>query len=106
MKAGSLDRKITIQAVTFSEPDDYGSVHEAWTDKATVAAYVQQESGREFMSGPGLTQEKKALFRLRWMDGIDVTMRILYAGRIWDVHDVKELGRREGLELHASTQDL
>ena len=98
MKAGPLDRTVTIErAITVS--DDYGGDETTWVPIVTVCAQVQQMSGREFFTEATTLAERKVVFRLRWMDGLTVVDRVLYDGRAHNIQDVKELGRREGLEL-------
>lgn len=98
MKAGALDRRVTIQrkAVVY---DDYGEEITAWTDLATVSAQVVQQSGREFLAAEQVQAEQRVLFRFRWMDGLTVLDRVSYGGRLHNIQEVKELGRREGVEL-------
>ncbi|MES2157600.1 MAG: phage head closure protein [Pseudomonadota bacterium] len=97
MKAGPLDRTVTIQRVTLVD-DGYGSV-ETWADWATVPAQVVQQGGREFFAAAAVQAEQRVLFRLRWLDGVTVLDRVSYSGRAHNIIDVKELGRREGTEL-------
>mgnify|MGYP001765327238 CR=1 FL=1 len=102
MRAGDMDRRIMIQGVEYIF-DDYGGYEEVWTDVATVWAEVKQESGREFFAAAAIQSERKVVFRLRWLDGITVVHRVLYGGREHNIHEVRELGRQEGLELHTTT---
>lgn len=97
MKAGPLDRRVTIQRVTL-EDDGYGSV-EVWADLVTISAQVVQQSGREFLAAAQTQAEQRVLFRLRWIEGLTVLDRVSYGGRLHNIQDVKELGRREGVEL-------
>ena len=102
MRAGDMDRRVTIQERHIVY-DSYGAPQETWADLATVWAEVRQEGGREFFSTPGVQSERKVIFRMRWMDGITVLHQVLYAGREHNIHQVRELGRRNGLELHTVT---
>ena len=102
MRAGPLDRRVTIQRVTLTE-DDYGGSVESWADLATVSAQVVQQSGREFLAAAQTQAEQRVLFRLRWIDGLSVLDRVSYGGRLHNIQDVKELGRRAGVELMTVT---
>ncbi len=99
MRAGDLDRRVTIRRYTVTEDPFGGEVHE-WTDLATVWANVRQESGREFMAAATEMASRKVIFRLRWMAGLTVLDKVHFEGRDHDIHEVRELGRRAGLELH------
>ncbi|MBA3667935.1 MAG: phage head closure protein [Sphingomonas sp.] len=80
--------------------DDYGGEIEAWAELATVPAQVVQVSGREFLAADQVQAEQRVLFRTRWIEGITVLDRVSYSDRLHNIQDVKELGRREGVELH------
>lgn len=98
MKAGALDRRVTIERATVIQ-DPYGEEIETWAPLATVSAQVVQQSGREFLAAEAMQAEVRVLFRLRWIEGIQETDRVSYGDRMHNIQEVKELGRREGLEL-------
>ena len=98
MKAGLLDRRVMLQRRTVVY-DDYGGEIEAWAELATVPAQVIEQSGREFLAADQIQAEKRVLFRLRWIEGVTVLDRVSHDGRLHNIQDVKELGRREGVEL-------
>ncbi|MFG1340562.1 head-tail adaptor protein [Xanthobacter autotrophicus] len=56
MRAGSLDRAITIQRATEAR-DDFGEVSTTWADVATLRAALIQASTTEFLQGAGLQGE-------------------------------------------------
>lgn len=98
MRAGTLDRTITIQAFS-STVDDYGTPVETWADFATVRAALIQASTEEYLRGYGETDTLVVIFRIRWLDGVTAQHRIVYEGRNLNIREVKEIGRRQGLEL-------
>lgn len=98
MRAGKLDKTITVQRFA-SAVDDYGTETQAWSTVATVRAQVIQSSTEEFLKAFGTTPESAIVFRIRHRDGIVLADRVAYAGRAYDLKEIKELGRREGLEL-------
>ena len=102
MRAGDMDRRITIQVYSY-ETDGIGGIIESWTDFAEVWAQVTQQSGREFFGAGAIQSERKVVFRLRWLDGITVLHRVVFGGREYNIHEVRELGRHEGLELHTTS---
>lgn len=101
MRAGDMDRRITIQYYT-EESDEFGGQILTWHDLATVWAEVRQEGGREFFAQATIQSERKVIFRLRWIDGVSVLDRVSYDGRLHNIHQVKELGRQDGLEFHTT----
>lgn len=109
MRAGDIDRRIMIQRVTI-ETSPSGETIETWNTIATVWAKVEQQSGREFFATAQEVSERKAVFRIRWMPDLTVLDRVVYppaegeppTASVYDVAEVRELGRREGIELHAT----
>lgn len=100
MKAGALDRRVTIERYSVIQ-NAYGEEIESWSPLATVSAQVIQQSGREFLAADALHASVRVLFRLRWIEGVRETDRVIYGDRQYDIQEVRELGRREGLELMA-----
>lgn len=105
MKAGQLDRRITIQQPTVTVSDG-GQENITWTDVATVWARKVEHGGGERFAQQQQTGHAVKTFVIRWADwarDITVEYRIAFDGRHYDITDVRELGRREGLELDAWT---
>lgn len=98
MRAGKLDRTIAIERSTY-EVDDYGNPVYTWTVLATMRAQVVEASTTEFIRNFGASSEKVTAFRLRWLDGVTLADRVVASGTVFDIKDIKEIGRRRGLEL-------
>jgi SPP1 family predicted phage head-tail adaptor len=98
MRAGNLDRVITIQgAATTINPN--GTPLETWSDLETVRAQVVQASTDEYIRGNGATDKTVIVFRTWWIDGITNANRVIYNGQNFNIKETKEIGRRNGLEL-------
>lgn len=97
MRAGDMDRRVTLQRQTATD---------VWTDIATVWAKVEQTSGREVLvRGKSLISaqsfELTSIFRIRYRADVEASDWILSDdNRRHQIHFVRELGRKEGLELH------
>ena len=102
MRAGSLDRTITVQRGGEVQ-DDYGGVSLGWTTVATVRAALLESSTSEFMQAGGEQAERTVAFRIRWLADLRNADRVLFEGAAFDVLQVKEIGRRRGLELRCKT---
>lgn len=98
MKAGKLDRRVTLQTLTVTR-DSYGAAIESWTDLDTVWAEVIPLKGREYFTAAQIVAEKMLKFRIRYRTDLTETMRIVYAGQTYDVQYMAEIGRRAGFEL-------
>jgi SPP1 family predicted phage head-tail adaptor len=98
MRAGKLDKTIEIQRHTLSV-DDYGTQTEGWATAATVRAQVMQSTTEEFLRSFGTTSDIAIIFRIRHMEGLTPTDRVQFNGQAYNLNEVKELGRRAGLDL-------
>lgn len=102
MQAGRLDRLITIERPTVSNAN--GVTTKSWATLASnLPATVVQQSGREAMQqGGGAAAEVDTVFTIRYRSGILETDRVSWSSRKYDIKFIREIGRNEGLELHAS----
>jgi SPP1 family predicted phage head-tail adaptor len=98
MRSGKLDRTIIIQTAA-AAVDEYGTPTVTWTDLATARAQLIQASTEEFLRGYGEIDALAVIFRTRWLDGVTAAHRVVYEGRNLNIREVKEIGRRRGLEL-------
>ncbi|MCR5856576.1 phage head closure protein [Mesorhizobium sp. J428] len=99
MRAGQLDREITIQAQTRTGTTPAGTPQFAWTTFATVRAQIVQASTQEYLRGYGETDNLGVVFRIWWLDGVTTEHRVHYAGKTLNIRETKEIDRRKGLEL-------
>lgn len=102
-----MDRRITFQQAAEVQSST-GYAEKTWANlasNATVWAQVIQQNGRELTEGDKVNAEIVTLFKVRYRTDITEKMRIVYGGRNFDILHIKELGRREGLELVAKAVD-
>lgn len=99
MRAGKLDRRITLERKTTS--DGQWGLEETWSELATVwASYEAKASGEEHASGEVLAR-RITVFRIRYFEGLSEEDRFTYNGNTYNILGISEIGRREGLELRA-----
>src|SRR5579872_483900 len=99
MRAGKMDRRITIDQAS-TVVDDNGTPQETWTTFAACWAELLQRSTAEFMQKDmGEDTHIVVAFRVRWIDGVGLANRVTYNGVQYRLTDIKEIGRREALEL-------
>ena len=96
--ASRLRHLITIERRTESR-DEFGQVTESWTCFATLRAEKITASTIEFLKGAGLEGQAAVVWRTRWRDGITITDRVLCDGVAHDIKELKEIGRRRGLDI-------
>ena len=99
MRAGKLDRVVTIERGTY-ETDDYGTPQWIWTPLAPpMRAQIVEASTTEYIRNYGASSETVTVFRTRFLDGVTLADRVTEGATIFDIKDIKEIGRRRGLEL-------
>ena len=103
MRAGKLDSQIAIQR-SVSILDDYGVPALTWSNIAVVRAQVIKASTEEFIRGYGATEDNVVVFRIRWIADIIMADRVVHDGANFDIKELKQIGRRQGLEIRAVEQ--
>lgn len=101
MRAGLLDRRITIQGKIVTQ-DDFGGEVVTWADVATVWAEELELHGLERYALRQFVGHALRTFRIRWSAAVAVVTtehQVVYNGRTFDITDVREIGRREGIEI-------
>ena len=111
MRAGRLDRRITLEFVTRGKSAG-NEPTEDWTTIAPVAVWaeVRPLSGREFFAATAaqIVADEMLAFTIRHRADVRPgSARIKYnAGdeeRVYNIRRVAEIGRRDGLEIFAET---
>lgn len=99
MRTGKLDRIIRIETYSAGVPDEYGTVHQGYVELATMRAQIIQASTEEFQRAYGASGETAIIFRTHYVDGVNTDDRVVYDDANFNIKEVKEIGRRAGLEL-------
>jgi len=60
-----------------------------------------QQSAAEFLTGFGEAENGTIVFRIRYVSDLTTADRVAYAGAVYDLKEIKEIGRRRDLELRA-----
>jgi SPP1 family predicted phage head-tail adaptor len=102
MRSGSLDRRVELQHRNLAARNTQGEQVESFTTFATVWAKKTDLRGREYFAAQEMQAEASAKFEMRWRDDLLATDRILFNGVAYNVRNIAELGRREGLEVTVS----
>jgi hypothetical protein len=64
-----------------------------------LRAQIIEASTDEFQRAYGAGGETAIAFRTRYIDGVTLDSRVMYGGQPHNVVEIKEIGRRRGLEL-------
>lgn len=100
MRAGRMNRKITIQQPT-ETLDSYNQPVASWSTYKTVWAEYLPKRGREYFAADQTVAEADAVFRIRYDSGVTRKMRISFGGDYYDISGISEIGYKEGLEIAA-----
>lgn len=116
--AGKLDRRITIRRQAqardaHGEPikDNLGHPVLEWCDMTTVAASKTDIRDAERIAAQQVGSTVTSRFVIRWsgrVDDLTPRDRLRYPhddGPEWQIVAVKEIGRREGLEITAAARN-
>lgn len=106
LNAGDLDRRITIQRNSPTK-DAFGASKDNWADLATVWAKKIEVSDAERTRAAETAAIITTRFQVRWwslVSDLNPKDRVLYGTLTYDIVAVKELGRREGLEISATAR--
>jgi SPP1 family predicted phage head-tail adaptor len=98
MQAGKLDRVIEIQRPT-TMLDLYGTPSQGWTTFKRMRAQLLAFSTDNREGQRGNTTDTTITFRMRWLDGVTLENRVLYDGQAFKIIQIREIGRRVGLDL-------
>jgi SPP1 family predicted phage head-tail adaptor len=107
MKAGTLDRSIKIQQNAGSTYTDAGDPVALWQNVHTgdfLAARMVPNRGAERFQNQQIVGQSVLTFYIRWRDDVNTKCRLVYDGKNYDIKDVREIGRREGLELDVTVR--
>lgn len=103
MQAGKLDRRITVRRAVVTQ-NAYNEDVETWSDLFTVWASYKPVSDAEQVKAAAVGASITARFQIRWSaQAVSITPldQLSFEGRAFNITGVKEIGRREGLEISA-----
>lgn len=103
MRAGRLDRKITILERVI-EKNSFGEHVASYDSLATVCAEAKPASGSERYVAQQFVAEITHIFTIRYRNDVTPLNRIRFDGRDFDILAVLEIGRREGLAINAKAR--
>ncbi|WP_394887178.1 phage head closure protein [Clostridium butyricum] len=90
MKAEELKHRITFQLFT-TVVNENGFEVETWVDFKTLWAAVTNLHGREYFAAAAVKAENTVKFTIRYTEGIDESMRILFKGKQYNISSVDNI---------------
>ena len=109
MRAGSMDRRIRIETAIKTRSAS-GQADRTWMLLDEVWSKVTYNDGREGFGSNQFQATAELKFEIYYPSEIDPfptpseDIRIVYEGREYDLLQVVEIGRREGLDIFASAR--
>jgi SPP1 family predicted phage head-tail adaptor len=89
MRAGRLNRLITLQQESETEPtDNLNTPVVEWQDVVRVWASVEPLRGREYLETKNVNPELSVRVRIRYLEGVSRKMRVKYGERIFNIESV------------------
>lgn len=105
MRSGNLRHRIEIQRQIHGE-NEYGDPIHEWKTFAKVWAEVLDLKGREFWQAAQVQSEITSRLRIRYLAGVEASMRVLHEGRTLEIdHILDPDGRKRELHLFCKTLD-
>jgi SPP1 family predicted phage head-tail adaptor len=98
MKSERLDRRITIEQQT-ETIDGYGQRVKTWSVLNTCWASVVLNIGRQIVASQNIVTERTVDFKIRYRTDLNLNMRIIYNDTYYNIEDINELGREDGLMI-------
>jgi SPP1 family predicted phage head-tail adaptor len=90
MNPGDLRHRITLQKFTITTNEN-GFEIETWEDFKTVWAKVTNLHGREYYVAAAVQAENTVKFTIRYIEGLDTSMRILFRGRQYNITSIDNI---------------
>lgn len=87
LNTGDFRHRINIQEPIGTE-DDLGQTEITWQDKKKVWAMVKTTQGREYFAAAATQSENTVRFIIRYITGIDSTMRIIYKDKVYEIESI------------------
>lgn len=100
LNPGFLDRRISIQEKADSKDTD-GFPLDTWTNLHTAVPAKRDYSNGGVKEDDGeKVPQQDAKYTIRYVSNITTSNRLIDDGLIYEIENVQELGRRQGLLLH------
>jgi SPP1 family predicted phage head-tail adaptor len=102
MRAGRLDRRVSLQHLVLTRNSTTGEQIESYAYYATVWAGKRDMRGREFFAAQQVNSDITTIWQIRYRTDVVSTDRLVIDGLYYDITGIAEIGRRDGLELQAT----
>jgi SPP1 family predicted phage head-tail adaptor len=101
MRAGKMDRRVSLQRWTETGRDSQNGPIYTWVEIAEVWAQQRPVRGGERLAAQQQTGDKMMGFHIRYRSDLSVKDRVVMDGVAYQIQDLRELGRRVVTEIDA-----
>ena len=98
-----MDRLIELQRRSLTR-NAFGEQVESWTTLASVWAEKIDLKGREFFAAQQTSADVSTRWRIRYRTDVSTLNQLVCAGFTYNINQVSEIGRGEGLELFTTAR--
>jgi SPP1 family predicted phage head-tail adaptor len=107
LRLGKFNKRVTLQRIAAVSPPQYGSGEPdvAWENVANLYAIVEPGVARnkEFVAADQIQGDTQTMITIRYMDGVDRTMRVLFRDKKYNIADIIDPSEeQEFLELYCT----
>lgn len=105
MGIGTMRHRITLQQVT-PVINENGFETEQPVEYKTVWAAVTNLHGKEYFEAKAVQEENMVKFTIRFLEGIDQTMQVLFQGKTYNITSIDHIKyRNHYMEIRALEVD-
>lgn len=97
--AGALNRRVRIETPQTTS-NAFGEQVQTWTTLATVWAQKQTLTVKDVNRQQGLSAQAEARFLIRYREGLNTTMRLVYRDEVYHITGIDDYADRQGLLLY------
>ena len=90
MNPGELRHRIRLQKLE-TVVNENGFEEEEWIDHKKVWASIKNLHGREYFEAAAVQKENTVKFIIRYLPGIDTSMKILFKGKNYDITSIDNI---------------
>ena len=105
--AAKLDREIVIESAT-GDQDEFGQPVQTWSTFDTVWAGKNKDirtRNKESYQASQLVAERQDYFEIRYLPGLNESMRLKEGTEVYNIISIEELGRGEAMRIFAKNKD-
>ena len=104
MNPGTMDRQVVVEQYTTTR-DNWNTPTKTWSTLATIWARKRDQRSGEVVELDQMVNLNRTLWTIRYRSDIDATMRIAYAGQFHYIVGIREIGRKELMEITTEVRD-